>query len=474
MTTNLNHMRLQALEHDELIARLRWFIRLRWLFGSTVCLIGLLLRAWPVEAIQGWTLVVIGGAILAYNVVFALMERRAREATAPDRPPQTPLVAFAQIACDLIALTLVLNATGGVENPFFAYYLFHMVIATLLLPAREVFALASFAILLYSVLALTEMRGWLPHADVAALQGNHRHPQFVAVVLLAFASSLMIAVYLGTSIAATIRKREQEVIRLERELAVRASELEQANQALRDADVAKTQYFRKVSHDLKSPLAAQQSLLRVLLREVGELPAEQRNRIERAVVRGDELLNLLDDLLTLSRTRDVTRQPQREWIQPADRLQAVLDAQALAAAEKGLQWNVAIDEPVPSIHAEPGLLPMLAENLISNAIKYTPKGGRVTVALRGEGEALVLQVQDTGIGIAKEDQARIGEEFYRTRSARESGSPGTGLGLTIVCSMIKAMNGQFDLASEAGKGTTVTIRLPRSSGSEGTEPVAAA
>ena len=285
MMTNQSNMRLQALEHDELIARLRWFIRLRWLFGSTVCAIGLLLQAFPVDAVRGWRLAAIGAAILAYNVVFAMIERRDREAPAAEGPVQTPLVAFAQIVCDLIALTLVLNATGGIENPFFAYYLFHMVIATLLLPAREVFALAAFAILLYGVLALAEMRGWLPHAHIAALQGHHRDPHSVAVVLLAFASALMVAVYLGTSIAATIRKREQDVIRLERELAVRADELEQANQALRDADVAKTQYFRKVSHDLKSPLAAQQSLLRVLLRELGELPAEQRHRIERAVVR---------------------------------------------------------------------------------------------------------------------------------------------------------------------------------------------
>jgi signal transduction histidine kinase len=177
-------------------------------------------------------------------------------------------------------------------------------------------------------------------------------------------------------------------------------------------------------------------------------------------VRGDELLLLLDDLLILSRARDATRQPHPEWIDPLEGLRPTLDAQELCAKEKGLEWRVDAVEPLPRAYVEPGAWVALAENLVSNGIKYTPTGGSVTLALREDDGHLVLEVRDTGIGIGKEDLPRIGEEFFRSKQARQTGSPGTGLGMTIVRSMVEMMSGRLDIESELGKGTCVTVRLP--------------
>ncbi len=448
------------LEREELIARLRWLIRVRWFFGAAVWAAGLALYVVPVGRVSGPFIIAIGAGILVYNWLFWFLERRIGEVQPEALARRAPTAALAQIVFDLIALTLVLHSVGGIENPLFVYYVFHMVVATLLLRMWETFVLAALAILLFSALAIGEMSGWLPHMHITVLQRHYEDPRFVAATLLAFASALVIAVFLGTTIARTLRAREADVVRLKSELADRAEELQQANETLCRADLAKTQYFRKVSHDLKAPLAAQQSLLRALLVELPDLPPVSRSRIERAITRGDELLVLLDDLLALSRVRDATRQPQCEMVDVRERLQPVLEAQGLRAREKGLYWRAEFADSLPEACFEPGLLPALAENLLSNAIKYTPKDGTVAFSLGVEGNELRMDVSDTGIGIAAEDLPRIGEEFFRSRQARQSGSPGTGLGMTIVRSMVASAGGSLHIQSELGRGTTVTVRLP--------------
>lgn len=461
------------LERRELVARLRWMVELRWLFGAGLVAIGMGLWIRPFEEVHGALIVAIGVGILLYNALFRLLEHYHRAVGLRVLAQRAPLAAAAQITFDLVALTVVLHAAGGIENPFFAYYVFHMVIATFLMPVRQVFALAGVAVILFTTLALAEMKGWLPHASITALQRHYQDPGFVAVTLAAFGSAIVIAVFLGTSIARTLRVREAELVRLEAELARRADELERANEALRRADGAKTQYFRKVSHDMKAPLAAQQSLLRALAREVRDLPPRSRTLIERAIARGDELLAILGDLLTLSRVRDATRPPPVECSQPLDRLRPVLEASELEARQKGLEWRLEIQEPLPMVCVEPGALRAIVENLLSNAIKYTPRGGVVALRIAREADRLVIEVRDTGIGIAEEDLPRIGEEFFRTRQAQETGSPGTGLGMAIVRSTVAAMGGQLDVRSRRGEGTVVTVRVPLPAAPDGSSVSAA-
>lgn len=448
------------IEREELIARLRWFIRLRWIAGAGVVTIGLVMHVAPLDGVRGNVLAALGAAILAYNWVFWYLDRRLHRLQPDLLARRAPAAALAQIVLDLVALTLVLHGLGGIENPLFVYYIFHIVIATLLLSGRAVFALAALAIGLLTALAAIEMHGGLPHTNIGALQGGYRDASYVALTLLAFASALVIAVYLGTSIAATLRMREREIVRLEREVEARAEALEQANASLRAADEAKTQYFRLVSHELKAPIAAQQSLLQALLITSAEVPEGFREHIGRAIRRGNELLALVGDLLMLSRARDVTRQSKPEWIDPAERVRAVVESQALAARDKGVSLDVQVDEAIPSLWAEPGLLTAIVENLVSNAIKYTPAGGSVTISLRNDEGHLVLAVRDTGVGIAPEDLHRVGEDFFRTRQARQSGEPGTGLGMAIVRSIVTGLRGALNVQSELGRGTTVTVRLP--------------
>jgi signal transduction histidine kinase len=458
--TESNDTQLVTLEQAELVARLKWFIRQRWFFGAFVLGLGVLMMVRPLDEIRGGFLAAIGTVILAYNALFWFLERRLTGTKPELTLHRAPLAAFAQIGMDLLALTIVLHGLGGIMNPLSAYYIFHIIMATLLLPIREVFGVAALAIALFAMLGAAELQGWLPHTYVAVLGRNYRDPGFVTATVLAFASALIIAVYLGTSVARRLRERERDVLRLERELAARAQELEQANAALLTADEAKTQHFRKVSHELKAPVAAQLTLLRVLLMELKDHPAETRHRIERAIARADDLLALLNDLLALSRVRDVTKPLHCEWFDPYEQIRSILDGEELKAKEKGLTWTLDVRRPLPKLFITPGVVQTLAENIVSNAVKYTSPGGRVTVTLGGDSDTFVLAVEDTGIGIAQDDLARIGNEFFRTHQARQSKAPGTGLGMTIVKSMTEAAKGRLDIRSELGRGTTVTITLP--------------
>ncbi|NLX12883.1 MAG: HAMP domain-containing histidine kinase [Phycisphaerales bacterium] len=454
----------------ELVARLWWLIRLRWIFGASLLALGLFFTWRPFMQVRGPLIAILGAVILVYNAMFWFLEHRFGRHQPERQAESAPRAAAAQIVCDLVVLTAVLHCAGGIENPFFAYYVFHVVIATILLPTRWVFALAGLAIALFVILALGEMNAWLSHAAIFdSRRRHHQDPFFVATLLAAFASTLLIAVYLGTSIAARVRAREQEVIDLQNKLADHARDLERANTALQRADVEKNRFFRKVSHDLKAPLAAQQTLLRLVLYQFDD-PSGPRQHVERAIARGDELLALLNDLLLLSRSQVVTDRNERGWTEPVEQLLPILENQAIHARSKGLHWRVETQQSLPSVHVHPGTLVTVMENLVSNAIKYTPAGGEVYVRLSGTNDSLVIEVRDTGIGIDQEDLPRVGQEFYRTRRARDSGAPGTGLGLAIVRSVVEADHGRLDIHGEPGKGTTVTVTLPLSPGRESSPP----
>jgi len=110
---------------------------------------------------------------------------------------------------------------------------------------------------------------------------------------------------------------------------------------------------------------------------------------------------------------------------------------------------------------DPLRLAQVAENLLSNAVRYTPEGGSVLIATREVGHELELVVGDSGIGIEKEEQSRLFEEFFRGESARASSVRGVGLGLAVVRSIVQAHDGRVDLRSTPGEGTTVTVRIPR-------------
>ena len=250
--------------------------------------------------------------------------------------------------------------------------------------------------------------------------------------------------------AGRLQNLEQEAARLARD-----------KQEMERLDLFKSAFMLTVAHELRSPVAAAQSLLRTMLRGMaGELNDQQQEVLRRVEVRHGQLLELINDLLSLAASK--TYDPGQP-LQPVSLTQAVrlvMEAFAPQAQEKGVRI-APLDLPTDLLvqASVDGLNKVLA-NLVGNAVKYTPSGGQVPVGVRRQGDLAEVSVTDSGIGISSEELPRLGTEFFRAQSAKQAEIPGTGLGLSIVREQLRRFGGSLEITSTPGQGSTFTARLP--------------
>jgi len=224
----------------------------------------------------------------------------------------------------------------------------------------------------------------------------------------------------------------------------------------------KTRFMFQTSHELRSPLNTIQSIASTILGGyAGPLDEKQRLLISRIVVRAKNLSDTVNDLLALAKGRSqlATLKPVRV---PLERLVNEV-AEFYEEQARGKQVRLEIQSTpgeAPVLGSEEGLRSILS-NLISNAIRYTPSGGTVSLSLAEEHGHFILEVADSGIGIPKNEQDRLFSEFFRASNARTASETGTGLGLAIVKSNVEQHGGSIEVESEEGRGTTVRVRLPR-------------
>jgi signal transduction histidine kinase len=238
-----------------------------------------------------------------------------------------------------------------------------------------------------------------------------------------------------------------------------AEELAQAKAELERLDEVKSQLMLKVSHELRAPIAAVQSYIKLILS--GYVRADELNpTLSRVQDRLQEMLDLISDLLELAQLKRIRKQAIAVNPQPmAEILQEVSELLQKQAREKKLDFRVEIlDQPV--ILADRDHMRQIWTNLISNAIKYTPEGGRVVVSLAADESKLTGTVADSGIGIAEEDMPQLFQDFFRTDQAKASGEIGTGLGLVIVKQVVDSYGGEIEVTSRLGQGTHFTFVLP--------------
>jgi signal transduction histidine kinase len=245
-----------------------------------------------------------------------------------------------------------------------------------------------------------------------------------------------------------------------------AIENAQAYRLLEELDESKSQFVRIVTHELRSPVQVVTSLLNLLERGyVGELNDKQADLIGRARRRIQYLQALIDDLLDLAAGKaDVLASTERGPVALAPVLQEVEGRFQASAREKGLSLNLECPDEALQVWGERHELDRMLNNLVSNAVKYTPRG-QVTLRLErvpgsnGAGLARIT-VADTGIGIPKEALPNLFHEFFRAKNAKSVEEAGTGLGLSIVHDLVRRYGGEIDVDSVEGQGTTFTLTLP--------------
>jgi signal transduction histidine kinase len=254
-----------------------------------------------------------------------------------------------------------------------------------------------------------------------------------------------------------------ENARLYKEVYRYAGELANAVTELRTLDRLKNEFIQGVSHELRSPLALIRGYAELLNSgELGDLSPEQQGPMEIIVRRARMLGDMVEDiaLLLTAEARVLVRQP----LFVDELVRASVEDFHLAADQADLTLRAEIASDLPRVDGAPVYLRRLLDNLIGNAIKFTPAGGAITVRVYQEDEWIVLQVTDTGIGIPPDEQERIFDRFYQVDGSTRRRYRGFGLGLTLVKEIVEAHDGTIGVESEVDEGTVFTVRLPVAEG----------
>jgi signal transduction histidine kinase len=238
-------------------------------------------------------------------------------------------------------------------------------------------------------------------------------------------------------------------------IAIRNARAHADLQALSDEHIA---FARLTHHQLRAPLAAAQSLLDAL-QYAGPLGEKQRELVARGQRRMHESLHMINDLLTLAAAQRPASTREGERVALLSALQAPLETARQKADGKKIDLHV--DLPPLSVLAQEDDVRHIFANLLDNAVKYTPTGGRVHFAAQQMGDGFIrAEIRDSGIGISARDQERVFQGFYRTQAAKASGETGTGMGLSIVQTLIERWGGRLELESAAAVGSCFRIYLP--------------
>lgn len=259
-----------------------------------------------------------------------------------------------------------------------------------------------------------------------------------------------------------LQEAVRDLARSNLELDRYSEELKEANERLRKLDELKSHFISAASHELKTPLTSLKGYVEMVLNgEAGPVNGEQKEYLGYVKTSTDRLHRLLRELLDISKIESgQARLKRRE----TDLRQLILEEIAVfraQAQEKKIQVRVETDPHLRKVHCDSDMVREVLDNLISNAIKYTPSGGNVRVFARNTDEGTDFGVRDSGIGIRDEDQIRIFEPFQSIEKSGFAGSEeSTGLGLTLVKRIVEAHGGHIRVQSEEGKGTEFLITLP--------------
>ena len=232
-------------------------------------------------------------------------------------------------------------------------------------------------------------------------------------------------------------------------------------ESLQELDRIRTDFVSAVSHELRTPLSSILGYVEMLVEgSGGELMAEQLRVLGVVNRNARRLLALIEDLLTISKVESGTFRLALGPVEVRSLVEGARQAVLPDLVGRRLSLTVDVDQDVGTIVGDATQLDRVMINLLTNAIKFTPDGGRISVAVERQDEMVSIRVQDTGIGIPLDEQPRVFEPFFRSSSAQQLAVPGTGLGLSITKKVIEEHRGQISFASSPGQGTQVIVRLP--------------
>ncbi len=296
------------------------------------------------------------------------------------------------------------------------------------------------------------------------------------VIIAILAGGLLVGIILGWSLALNLSRPIRQVTRAindlthgnrqatlsesgPEEIQLLARSFNLLNERLSSLEKARRQLLANLVHELGRPLGALRSAIQALAGGAGRDPQLLSDLTTGMDDEAARLQNLLEDLAHLHEQVLGTLELEYQPVTVSEWLPKVLRPWQEAAQEKQLDWQAEIPADLPVISADPDRLASAVENLVSNAIKYTHSGGKVSTSAEVEGEEMCISVEDTGSGIAPDEQEKVFEPFYRGNQGRRF-KQGMGLGLSIARDLVEAHGGWISLESQPGQGSRFTIHLP--------------
>lgn len=278
--------------------------------------------------------------------------------------------------------------------------------------------------------------------------------------MISIAFILFISAFIALILFSWNKTLEDEVKSKTSELERSNEYLQNANKKLKELDRLKNDFVSMVSHELKTPLTAMKTSSE-FLRE-SECNREIKEEMLDLIIRNiDRQARMVDDLLDISRIESGKMKFTPEDVNIKEIIEIALHNVAKHAKDKSINIMVNCPENVPVIRTDKDKLIRVFVNLLTNAIKFTPEEGEVTIIVENHEDHLQTSIKDNGIGISKEKRDKIFDKFYQVDSTATRKAGGTGLGLAIIKGIIDGQGGNIYLESETGKGSTFTFRLPK-------------
>ncbi len=227
-------------------------------------------------------------------------------------------------------------------------------------------------------------------------------------------------------------------------------------------EAMKTEFVSIAAHQLRTPLSAIKWTIRMILDgDTGAISAEQRDLLDKTYESNERMIHLINDLLNVTRIEEGRFLYKQEPTQLEDVVDSIIDNCEELLKMKNLKFSKEMPkEPMPEIYADKEKIGLVVQNLLENAIKYTPNGGSINITLEKKGNDALFQIKDSGVGIPKSQEARMFTKFFRGENAIRMETEGTGLGLYTSKNIIEAHKGKIWFESEDGKGSTFFFTVP--------------
>lgn len=357
------------------------------------------------------------------------------------RHPQTLGLVLAMLPAFFISW--MIYDVGDPDSPYYAGL--SLVLMSMALVLRWEVRLGAIASILVLTMYLSAAFGHGAVKNVGSLFNN-----------LYFLLLTGVIVMFGGRVHRGLRLREYK---LRSQLEQNQRELEQSNRKLMELDQIKSRFFANISHELRTPLTLLIAPLEALLHRFN-LDTETKGLLATMHSNGMRLLKLINDLLDLVRLESGRMEVRSEALEMAEFLKGLASAARQVADDKRLRLDTHVDPALGVVLADRDKLEKIVLNLVFNALKFTPSGGRVELRAEKQNEHLVLTVADTGMGISEKNLPHVFDRFWQADGSSKRKYQGVGIGLALVKELVEIQGGQVTVQSQEGKGTTFNVTLP--------------